>query len=134
MSFNFMAAVTICSDFGAPQNKVCHWFHSFSIYLSRTDRTGCHDLSFLNVELSANFSTLPFTFIKRLFSSSSLSDKSFSIVNKAKVDVFLELSCFFDDPMDVGNLIYGSSVFSKSNLNLTIHILLKTSLENFELC
>ena len=42
--------------------------------------------------------------------------KGFSIVNKAKVDVFLELSCFFDDPMDVGNLISGSSAFSKSNL------------------
>ena len=60
--------------------------------------------------------------------------KGFGIIRKAEVDVFLELSCFFDDPMDVGNLIYGSSVFSKSNLNLTIHILLKTSLENFELC
>ena len=59
----------------------------------------------------------------------------FDIVNKAKVDVFLELSCFFDDLADVGNLIYGSSAFSKSSLNIlkfTVHILLKPGLENFE--
>ena len=50
-SFNFRAAVTICSDFGAPQNKVCHCFHCFPIYLPWSDGTRCHDLSFLNVEL-----------------------------------------------------------------------------------
>ena len=57
------------------------------------------------------------------------------IVNKAEVDVFLELSCFFDDLNDVGNLIYDSSAFSKSNLNIwkfSVHVLLKPSLENFE--
>jgi len=57
--------------------------------------------------------------------------KGFGIVNKEKVDVFLELSCFFDDPMDVGNLISGSSAFSKPNLNIwmfTIHELLKPGL------
>ena len=61
--------------------------------------------------------------------------KGFGIVNKAEVDVFLELSCFFDDPMDVGNLISGSSAFSKSSLNIwkfTVHILLKPGLENFK--
>ena len=61
--------------------------------------------------------------------------KGFGIVNKAKVDVFLELSCFFDDLADVGNLISGSSAFSKSTLNLwkfTVHVLLKPGLENFE--
>ena len=61
--------------------------------------------------------------------------KGFGKVNKSKVDVFLELSCFFDDPTDVGNLISGSSAFSKSSLNIwkfTIHILLKSGLENFE--
>ena len=61
--------------------------------------------------------------------------KVFGVVNKAEVDVFLELSCFFDDPMDVGNLISGSSALSKSNLNIwkfMIHILLKPVLENFE--
>ena len=49
-SFNFMAAVTICSNFGAQENKVCHCFHCFLIYLPLSDRTGCHDLRFLNVE------------------------------------------------------------------------------------
>ena len=61
--------------------------------------------------------------------------KGFGIVNKAEIDVFLELSCFFDDPLDVGNLIYGSSVFLKSSLNIRkfmVHILLKLGLENFE--
>ena len=61
--------------------------------------------------------------------------KGFGLVNKAKVDVFLELSCFFDDPMDVATLIFGSSAFSKSSYNIwnfTVHILLKPGLENFE--
>ena len=61
--------------------------------------------------------------------------KGFGIVNKAEIDVSLELSCFFDDPVDVGNLISGSSAFSKSSLNIwefTVHILLKPCLENFE--
>ena len=60
--------------------------------------------------------------------------KGFGIV-KAEIDVFLELSCFFHDPADVGNLISGSSAFSKSNLNIwkfTVHVLLKPDLENFE--
>ena len=61
--------------------------------------------------------------------------KVFGTVNKAEVDVFLELSCFFDDPTNVGNLISGSSAFSKSSLNiwnLTVPALLKPGLENFE--
>ena len=61
--------------------------------------------------------------------------KGFGVVNKAEVDVFLELSCFTDGPMDVGNFISGSSAFSKSSLNIwkfTVHILLKPGLENFE--
>ena len=61
--------------------------------------------------------------------------QDFSIVNEAEVDVFLEFSCFFYDPADVGNLISGSSAFSKSSLNIwkfSVHVLLKTSLENFE--
>ena len=61
--------------------------------------------------------------------------KRFDIVNKAEVHVFLELSCFFDDPKDVGNLISSSSVFSKSSLNICkflVHVLLKPHLENFE--
>ena len=61
--------------------------------------------------------------------------KGFGIVNKAEIYVFLELSCFFDDPADVGNLISGSSAFSQTSLNIwkvTVHVLLKPSLENFE--
>ena len=61
--------------------------------------------------------------------------KGFGIVNKAEIDVFLELFCFFNDPADVGNLISGSSAFSKTSLNIwkfTVHILLKTDLENFK--
>ena len=61
--------------------------------------------------------------------------KGFGIVNKADVDVFLELSCFFNDPTDVGNLISGSSTFSKPSLNIwkfSVHVLLKPALVNFE--
>ena len=61
--------------------------------------------------------------------------KGFGIVNKAEIDVFLELSCLFDDPVDVGNLSSGSSAFSKTSLNIwnfTVHVLLKPGLENFE--
>ena len=61
--------------------------------------------------------------------------KGFGIVNKAEADVFLELSCFLDDPTDVGNLISGSSAFSKSSLNIwkfMVHVLLKSGPEDFE--
>ena len=61
--------------------------------------------------------------------------KGFGIVNKAEIDVFLELSCFSDDPTDVGNLISGSSAFSKTSLNIwkfIVHVLLKPGSENFE--
>ena len=62
--------------------------------------------------------------------------KGFSLVKEAKADVFLKLSCFFNDPVDVGNLISDSSAFSKTSLNtwkFTVHVLLKPGLENFEL-
>ena len=61
--------------------------------------------------------------------------KGFGVVNKAEVGVLLELSCFFYDPVDVGNLISGSSAFSKTSLNIwkfMVHVLLKPGLENFE--
>ena len=63
--------------------------------------------------------------------------EDFGIVNKAEIDVFLELSCFFDDPVDVGNLISGSSAFSKTSLNswkFTVYVLLKPGLEYFKHC
>ena len=61
--------------------------------------------------------------------------KGFGIVNKAEIDVLVELSCFFHDPVDVGSLISGPSAFSKTSLNIrefTVHVLLKSGLENFE--
>ena len=61
--------------------------------------------------------------------------KGFGVANKAEIDVFLELSCFFDDTADVGNLISDSSAFSKSSLNIwkfSVHVVLKPGLENFE--
>ena len=61
--------------------------------------------------------------------------KGFGIVNKAEIDVFLELSCFFDDPVDVDNLVSGSSAFSKARFNIwkfMVHVLLKPGLENLE--
>ena len=61
--------------------------------------------------------------------------KSFGVINKAEVDIFLEFSCIFNDPVDVGNLISGFSAFSKSSLNtwkFMVHVLLKPSLENFD--
>ena len=61
--------------------------------------------------------------------------EGFGVVNKAEIDVFLELSCFFNDPAYIGNLISGSSAFSKTSLNIwkfSVHILLKPGLENFE--
>ena len=61
--------------------------------------------------------------------------KGFGIMNKAEIDVFLELFCFFDDLADVGHLISGSSAFSKTSLNVwkfTVHVLLKPGLENFQ--
>ena len=63
--------------------------------------------------------------------------KGFGIVNKAEIDVFLELSCFFDDPADIGNLISGCFVFYKSSLNIwkfLAHVLMKPGLENSEHC
>ena len=113
----------------------------------------------LDVLLSRNQSVVPcpvltvaswpaYRFLKRLVSWSSIPIssrifqflvvhivKGFGIVNQAEIDVFLELSCFFDDPANVGNLISGSSVFSKTHLNIwkfTVHVLLKPGLENFE--
>ena len=63
--------------------------------------------------------------------------KGFGIVNKAEIDVFLELSCFFDNPADVGNFISGSSAFSKTSLNIwkfTVDVLVKPGLENLLVC
>ena len=72
-SSNFMAAVNICSDFGAQENKIFHCFHSFPFYLPWRDGTRCHDIHFWMLSFKPAFSLSSFTFIKRLFNSSSLS-------------------------------------------------------------
>ena len=73
MSFNFMDAVTICSDFRAQEKKVCHCFHCFPSYLPWSNGTGCHDLSFWHVAFKPAFLLSSFNSIKRLFSSSLIS-------------------------------------------------------------
>ena len=99
-------------------------------------RSNCCFLTYIQISQKASqvvwyshlFQNFPQFFVIRTV-------KRFGVVNKAEVDVFLELTCFFHDPMDVGNLISGSSAFSKSSLNIwkfTVHILLKPGLENFE--
>ena len=144
-----MVAVTIYSDFGVQENKICHCFH-FS-------RFTCHEVMRPDamilvswISFKPAFSLSYFTFIKRIFSSSLLSAIRVVLstylrllaflleirVNEAEVDIFfLEFSCFFYDPVDVGDLLSGSSAFSKSSLNIwkfLPHKLLKPSLEEFE--
>ena len=89
MSFNFMASVAICSDFGAPQNKVCHCFHCFPIYLPWSDETRVMILVFWILSFKPTYSLSSFTFIKRLFGSSSLS--AIRVVSSA----YLRLLTFF---------------------------------------
>ena len=103
------------------------WNQSVIPYLALTVASGSQEASQLvwYSHLFKNF--LQFVVIHTV--------KGFGVVNKAEIDVFLELSWFFDDPTDVGNLTSGSSAFSKSNLNIwkfTVHVLLKPGLENFE--
>ena len=72
-SFNFIASITIYSYFGAQENKICHCFHYFPIYVTQSDGTICHDLNFWMLSLKPDFSLSSFSFIKRFFISSSLS-------------------------------------------------------------
>ena len=85
-SFNFMATVTICSDFGAQENKVCHCFHCFLIYLPWSDGTRCHDLCFLKLSFKPAFSLSSFTFKRRFFSYSLLS--AIRVVSSAYLRLF----------------------------------------------
>ena len=85
-----MAAVTVCTDLGVQENKVCHWFQFSPIYLPWGDGTGCHDLSFLILSFKPAFSPSSFTLIKRLFSSSSLSAIQFSSVQLLSHDQLFE--------------------------------------------
>ena len=156
-----MAAVTMCSDFGTQENKISHCFHVSPFICHEMMGLDAMILVFQMLSFKPAFSLSSFTFIKRLFSFSLLfarflrrqvrssaipicfknfpqfavihTVKDFGIVNEAAV--FLELSCLFNDPVDVGNLISGSSAFLKFSLNICkflVHALLKPFLENFE--
>ena len=210
-----MAAVTICNDFGAQENKICHCFHFFPFYLPWNDWTRCHDLAFWMLSFKSAFSLSSFTFVRRLVSSSSfpaikvvssaylrpifllafliptcesssptfhmmcstyklnkqndnmqpwhttfpILNQSivpcpvltvasclayrflrrqvmcFNVVNEGEVDVFLKFSCLFYDPAYFGNLISGSSAFSKSSLynwKFSVYVPMKPSLKDFE--
>ena len=93
-----MTAVTICSDFGAPQNKISQCFHCFLSYLPWSNRTGCHDNSFLNAEFKPAFSLSSFPFIKKFFSTSSLS--AIRVVSSAylRLLIFFQTILYFIQP------------------------------------
>ena len=112
---------TLLSQFGT--SLLFHvWFYCFLIFIQifqKADKVVWHSHLFKNFPQFVVINTV----------------KGFGIINKAGIDVILELSCFFCDPTDVDNLISGPSAFSKSSLNIwnfTIHVLLKPGLENFE--
>ena len=99
--------------------------------------SNCCFLTYIQIsqEAGKRWSGIPISWISHGLLWSTQYTLCFGVVNKAEVDVFLELSCFFYDPMDVGNLISGSSAFSKISMNIwkfTVHVLLKPGLENFE--
>ena len=100
------------------------------VYLGRHQRSQAHPVMVSLMGMSVGSGLILFMCLVHTV-------KGFGIVNKAEIDVFLELSCFFHDPADVGHLISGSSTFSKTSLNIwkfMVHVLLKLGLENFEHC
>ena len=105
-----MAAITICSDFRAPKNKVWHCFHCFPIYFPWGDGTRCHDLSFWMLNFKRTFSLSSFTFIKRLFSSSLLS--AIRVVSSAYLSLLIFLpavlipACAFIQPSISHDVLY----------------------------
>jgi len=106
-----MAAVTVHSNFGAQENKICHCFHFFPFYLSRSDGTRCHDVSFLKVEfLSQIFLLSSFTLIKRFFSSSSLSD--IRVVSSAYLRLLIFLLAILSPACDSSSLAFHMMYFA----------------------
>ena len=109
-----MAAVIICSDFGAPQNKVCHCFHCFPTYLLRSDGTRCHDLVFCILSFKPTFSLSSFTFLKRLFSSFLLS--AIRVVSFAYLRLLIFLPAFLIAACASSSLAF-RMMYSACNLN-----------------
>ena len=109
-----MAAVTICSDFGAQENKICRCFCFPPIYLLWSDGTECYDLSFLNVEFKPDFLLLSFTIIKRLFSSSLLS--AIRVVSSAYLRLLIFLLAILISACASSNLTF-SMMYSEYKLN-----------------
>ena len=103
-SFNFMAAVTICRDFGAQENKICNCFHCFPIYLPWSDGARCHDPSFWMLSFKPAFSLSSFTFIKRLFSSSLLS--AIMVVSSADLRLLIFLPVILIPPCASSSLAF----------------------------
>ena len=114
-----MAAVTICSDFGAQENKVCHCFHYFPIYLPWSDGTGCHDLIFWMLSVKPAFSFSSFTFIKRFFSSSLLS--AIRVVSSAYLRLLIFLPAILIPACALSNPAF-LIMFSVYKLNKRWHI------------
>ena len=124
-SFNFMAAVTICRDFGAQENKICNCFHCFPIYLPWSDGARCHDPSFWMLSFKPAFSLSSFTFIKRLFSSSLLS--AIMVVSSADLRLLIFLPVILIPPCASSSLAF-HMIYSEYELNKqgdNIHILAK---------
>ena len=112
MSFNFVAEVTVHSNFGNQENKVCHCFHVSPIYLPWNGGAGCHDLSFSSFKPSFSFSS--FIFFKRLFSSSSLS--AIRVVSSAYLRLLIFLPAVFIPACDSSSLTF-HVVYSAFKLN-----------------
>ena len=125
-----MATVTICSDFGAQENKVCHCFHCFPIYLPKSDGTRCYDLSFWILSFKSAFSLSFFAFIKMLFSSSSLS--AIRVVSSAYLSLLIFL--FFSSIYYISNPAFLQLQFhclSSDTQNLLSELLKKFSTDIF---
>ena len=115
-----MAAVTICSDFGAQKNKVWHCFHCLPIYFPWGDGTRCHDLSCLNVDFKPPFSLSSFTFIKRLFSSPSVS--AIRVVSSAYLRLLIFLPAIlipvYASPSPAFLMMYSAYKLNKQGNNI----------------
>ena len=140
LSYNVKVLHSVYQQIWKTQQQLQDWKRSVFIPIPKKENAKeCSNYCFLTcIQISQEVGQV--VWCSHLFQNSSQfivihTVKGFGIVNKAEIDVFLELSCFFDDPVDVGNLISGSSDFSKTSLNIwnfMVHVLLKPGLENFE--